>query len=154
MLDCDGASLREAVRARPFLVKPNEHELESYCGRRLMTEPMLLDAARKLSRLTAGWVLLSRGKAGALLVNDRERTAWLARAPRIRVLNTVGAGDAMLAAVAAQIHAGASPADWLRQGVAAGTVLAGRPAGELPPAAAVSNLAPSLAVRRRHWDNS
>jgi len=132
LLDCDGTPFREAVRARPFLVKPNEHELQEFCGRSLRGPRALRRAAEALSDVTCGWVLLSQGRAGAMLVNVRAGAFLETRAARVRPLNTVGAGDAMLAAVAEGIVAGATPAEWLRRGVAAGTALTRCAAGVLP----------------------
>ena len=132
LLDCDGAWFQDAVRARPFLVKPNEHELEGFFGRRLKDEKALRRSAVLLSEITGGWVLLSRGRAGAMLVHAGLDVFLSARVPRVKALNTVGAGDAMLAAVAARIVAGGEPADWLREGIAAGTALTRCEAGILP----------------------
>ena len=146
LLDCDGASFREAVRARPFLVKPNEHELAGFCGRSLRGERALRRAAAALSEVTGGWVLLSRGTAGAMLVHAGDGALLSARAPRARPLNTVGAGDAMLAAVARHIAEGAVPAGWLKEGVAAGTALTRCEAGVLPKPSSLQRLAPRIRV--------
>lgn len=100
LLDCDGASFAAAVGAKPFLVKPNVHELAQWFGRDLPSESKILRAARTLSRATDGWVLVSCGGQGALLVNAAQRCEFKTRAPRVETWNTVGAGDAMLAAVA------------------------------------------------------
>ncbi|MDB6018820.1 MAG: tagatose-6-phosphate kinase [Pedosphaera sp.] len=132
ILDCDGEALRAAVGAHPFLVKPNAHELAQWSGRKLGSEASLLSAARGLSKATRGWVLVSRGPAGGLLVNDREGATFYARPPRLKAVHTIGAGDAMVAAVAQQIEAGAGPAEWLRWGVAAGSAATQCVAGKLP----------------------
>ena len=42
LLDCDGAPFTAAVKARPFLVKPNEHELAQWFGKPLRTERVIL----------------------------------------------------------------------------------------------------------------
>lgn len=146
LLDCDDAPFRDAVRARPFLVKPNEHELEGFCRRRLDGESALRRAATALSEVTGGWVLLSRGRAGAMLVHAGDGVCLSARVPRARTLNTVGAGDALLAAVAAQVVAGATPAGWLRHGVLAGTALTRCEAGILPKPALIRRLSAGIAV--------
>jgi 1-phosphofructokinase family hexose kinase len=132
ILDCDGAALRTAVRARPFLVKPNEHELAEWAGEPLGSEEAVVRAANDLSAITRGWVLVSLGKRGGLLINKGTGFECIARPPRINPLNTVGAGDAMVAAVTLQIDLGASPKDWLRRGIAAGAAATQCAAGELP----------------------
>lgn len=132
LLDCDGDPFKAAVSARPFLVKPNEHELALWWGRRLGSEAQIIAAARALSEQTHGWVLVSRGGDRSLLVNVREDFQLLAAPPKLKPRNTVGAGDALLAAVARQIQLGRPPEDWLREGLASGTQATQLAAGTLP----------------------
>lgn len=133
LVDCDGSALDAAVRARPFLVKPNAHELAQWWGKPMRSHAAVKRAARALSETTGGWVFVSRGGQPAMLLNHAERFLVTARPPAIQPRNTVGAGDALLAAVAWQIAAGSSPEQWLRWGVAAGSAATGCIAGELPP---------------------
>ncbi len=58
ILDCDGEAFRAAVRVRPFLVKPNEHELAQWYRRPLRTEASVARAAKALSMETRGWVMV------------------------------------------------------------------------------------------------
>jgi fructose-1-phosphate kinase PfkB-like protein len=113
-------------------VKPNEHELAQWWGKPLRSESAIVQAARELSGVTRGWVLVSRGSRRSLLANRTERLELFAQPLRVIPLNTVGAGDALLAAVAWQIELGAPPDEWLRWGVAAGTAATQCEAGELP----------------------
>ena len=132
LLDCDGDALAAAVKARPFLVKPNEHELAQWSGQPLRSESAILRAARDLSEATQGWVLVSRGARRSVLLHQHHAAVFFAQPPRVTPLNTVGAGDALLAAVAWQIGTGAPPENWLRWGVATGTAATQCPAGHLP----------------------
>jgi 1-phosphofructokinase family hexose kinase len=132
VLDCDGEALRAAVESRPFLIKPNEHELAEWAGRELRSESSVIRAGRALSAATRAWILISRGADGALLVNQIDGTVCRARPPRVKPLTTVGAGDAMLAAVVSQMDCGAPPVEWLRLGVAAGAAATQCRAGKLP----------------------
>jgi len=131
LLDCDGEALAAAVKARPFLVKPNEHELAQWRGRPLRSESAVVAAARILAGKTGGWVLVSRGAQRSLLLNKNAQL-FFAEPPRVTPLNRVGAGDALLAAVARQIELGAPPRDWLRWGIAAGGAATQCAAGGLP----------------------
>ncbi len=144
ILDCDGAALAAAVAARPFLVKPNEHELAEWNGRRIASRKQLVRAAMALSAKTSGWVLVSLGPRGALLVNQRSKTTLWARAPRVKAVNTVGAGDALVAAVARQIELGTTPMEWLRWGVATGTAATQCAAGELASRVEIQRMAKSI----------
>ncbi len=139
-LDCDGPALSAAVAAKPFLVKPNLHELSLWAGTNLGSSKRIFSAALQLSRTTGGWVLLSLGEKGALLVNAANKFAMRACPPPVRALNTVGAGDALLAAAAAAAMRDAEPAEWLRAGVAAGTAATQCEAGRLPAMTRVKKL--------------
>jgi len=137
LLDCDGPALAAAVRARPFLVKPNEQELLEWSrseGLRLGDdESGVRAAATALSRVTRGWVLVSRGAQPGLLVQAAQDILLKSSPPRVKPKTTVGAGDALLAAVTHQIVQGAAPEAWLKAGLAAGAMATQLPAGGLPP---------------------
>jgi 1-phosphofructokinase family hexose kinase len=136
LLDCDGPALRSAVPAGPSLVKPNEHELREWAAsaglRTTASEPSLLRAARKLSQATGGWVLVSRGAKPALLVNVAAGQTFIAAPPKVRPRHTIGAGDALLAAVAQQVLSGAAPETWLLAGLTTGSAATQCEAGQLP----------------------
>lgn len=135
-LDCDGATLKAAVRAKPFLVKPNRHELAGWAGSDLPTLSAARDAALALAGVTGGWVLVSLGAEGALLIGARTLSSaapFVAHA-HIKVAsvsNTLGAGDATLAAAAHASMLGLPPREWLRAAVAAGTAATQAPAGRM-----------------------
>jgi 1-phosphofructokinase family hexose kinase len=147
-VDCDGAALVAAVKARPFLLKPNEHELSRWAGTELGSQTAVRNAATEMSRQSGGWVLVSQGEKGGMLVNAAERFQAEAAAPRLRVLNTVGAGDAMLAAAAAAIENRAEPSAWLRQGIAAGCAVTQCAAGEWPRLSVVREIARRVVLKR------
>ena len=132
LLDCDGPPFAAAVTARPFLVKPNEHELAQWWGRPLKSEAGILAAARALSAKTRGWVLVSRGDKPAVLLNIGNAFAARLAPPAVKPRNTVGAGDALFASVALEILRGTSPDGWLRAGLAAGTAATQCEPGQLP----------------------
>ena len=130
-LDCDRTPFRLALAHGPFLVKPNEHELAQWAGRSLPTLRDRLKAARALSRETGGWVLLSRGAKGAVLVRDRDRICLQAAAPLVAVRNTVGAGDAMLAGAITAANPD-DPSVLLRWAIATGCAATEVAPGKLP----------------------
>jgi fructose-1-phosphate kinase PfkB-like protein len=132
LLDCEGPALAAAIKARPFLVKPNEHELAQWWRKPLRSETELVRAARALSEQTRGWVLVSRGAKRGLLLNHADGFQSFATPPRVKPRNTVGAGDALLAAVALQVQLGASPKKWLTYGTSVGSAATRCLAGALP----------------------
>jgi fructose-1-phosphate kinase PfkB-like protein len=132
LLDCDGPPFASAVNARPFLVKPNEHELAQWWRKPLRSEKGIVRAARALSKRTGGWVLVSRGAKRGLLVNVEEGFECSATPPLVKPRNSVGAGDALLAAVACQIELEITPQQWLSSALATGTAATQCPPGILP----------------------
>jgi 1-phosphofructokinase family hexose kinase len=147
LLDCDGPALREGIRARPFLVKPNEFELAQWIGARAETRAQVVRAASRMSAATGGWVLVSRGAKGGLLLHQASRCGWVAEVPRLRVRNCVGAGDALLAAAAQSMGDDSSPVEWLRSGLAAGCAATQCTAGELPALSAVDRMRARIRIR-------
>ena len=95
-VDAEGEALTAVLPHRPFLIKPNRAELEGLAGHSLSTEDALVSAAEALRRAGARNVLISLGGDGALLL---EEFGGIHRVPAAHVtpLNTVGAGDSMVA---------------------------------------------------------
>lgn len=136
VVDAEGALLTEALPLRPFLVKPNRAELEGVFGRPLPTEEELRVAAAHLRELGAENVLVSLGAEGALLL-DGNGVFHREAAPAILPVNTVGAGDSMVAGFLAGLSGGYAHA--LRLAVAAGSATAA--AEELATGEAIRRLA-------------
>ena len=147
VLDCDGPAFAAGVIAKPFLVKPNEFELAQWAGRKLRSEAAILRATLELSRSTQGWVLLSRDARGGLLANEEQGRTCCASVPLVRVRNTVGAGDALLAAATTALVQGAEPEEWLRSGLATATAGVQCPAGELTAPGMITKLRRRISVR-------
>lgn len=107
---------------RPYLVKPNAQEASAVTGLPVGTPHEAALAAGEIGKMGAQNVIISLGKAGALL-----RTAagvWLAHSPPIEEKNPIGAGDSMLGGLVAALMRGASPDEALRWGVACGAATA------------------------------
>lgn len=95
VVDSSGLPLRRALDAHPDLVKPNVDELADLTGRSIATFGDVVAAAEDARRLGARAVLASLGADGAMLVDDDG--ALVAHARDIPFVNSVGAGDALLA---------------------------------------------------------
>ncbi|MGJ3508883.1 1-phosphofructokinase family hexose kinase [Enemella sp. A6] len=95
VLDSSGAPLAEALAAEPDLIKPNVHELAELTGRELTTLGEVRDAAQAARDLGAGGVLASLGADGSMLVTGD--ATLIARSHDVPFVNSVGAGDALLA---------------------------------------------------------
>ncbi|MEI8341072.1 MAG: 1-phosphofructokinase [Verrucomicrobiota bacterium] len=99
VVDTSGEALRHAIEARPYLIKPNLHELETLLGETVTGIPAVIKAARQLNASGIERVVVSMGKAGSCLVTSDE--AVIATPPDVEVRSTVGAGDAMVAGLIA-----------------------------------------------------
>ena len=121
VIDTAGSLLFNTLPYRPFLIKPNHLELAELLGRTLDTEAQLLDAAHQLQTMGAQHVLVSRAAQGALLLT-RDGKIYRQAAFSGTVINSVGAGDAMLAGFLAGFPDGYAAA--LRMGAACGSATA------------------------------
>jgi 1-phosphofructokinase len=95
VLDADGALFKKGMEAVPYVIKPNLFELEQFAGKKLNSLPLIKKAAEEIIEKGVSIVLVSLGADGALLA-DRDH-AYYSPGLKINVVNTVGAGDAMLA---------------------------------------------------------
>jgi len=96
VIDADDEILMEGLKGEPYLIKPNIHELGKALNRELETDEEVLLAAREIiNRYQVTYVLVSMGAKGSLLVSKEE--AYRAGTVPIKIVSTVGAGDAMLA---------------------------------------------------------
>lgn len=99
LVDTDGQLLALALEAQPDMLKPNRMELEEYYNLEYRaSEAELVSMGKKLMKKGAELAAVSLGQMGALFFRGEETV----RCPGLRVKahSTVGAGDAMVAAMA------------------------------------------------------
>lgn len=96
-VDTTGQQLLNVLKYKPFVIKPNHIELGEIFGRELKTDDDIITCEKELKRQGAINVLVSRGEAGAILVDEKEKIHKIGTANG-RAIDTVGAGDSMLAA--------------------------------------------------------
>lgn len=118
-LDAEGEPLRVALEARPHLIKPNDHELAGLVDHSFATVDDIAHAAQQLVGHGIEHVVVSMGGEGALFATSEQ--VLFARAPKIKVGSTVGAGDSMVAALAHAELTGMSPNEAARLAVATGS---------------------------------
>ncbi|WP_294610527.1 1-phosphofructokinase [uncultured Gilliamella sp.] len=97
VFDSSREALVAGLKAKPWLIKPNDKELEMWVGRKLPTLPEIKSAAKELINGGVENVVVSLGSKGALWVTNNE--AWLAKPPKCKVISTVGAGDSMVGGI-------------------------------------------------------
>ncbi len=119
-VDSSGATLRAAVQARPAVVKVNGYEAAGLLGwREIQDVSTSLQAAQTIQQSGMSQVVLTLGKLGAVLASDAG--VWFAQPPEIKILCTIGSGDAFLGGlVLAWLNQEPDPGS-LRRAVAAGS---------------------------------
>ena len=96
VVDATKQLLVNALKFKPFLIKPNRQELTELFGVEVKSAEDTELYARKLQEMGARNVLVSLGGEGAMLVDENGDT-HKAGTIRRKVLNTVGSGDSMVA---------------------------------------------------------
>ena len=96
VVDATGELLLNTLKYKPFLIKPNNHELEDIFGVKFTDKESIISYAKKLKDMGAKNVLVSMAGDGALLVAD-DYKVYESEAPAGKVINAVGAGDSMVA---------------------------------------------------------
>lgn len=96
VVDAEGELLTRTLPYKPFLIKPNHHELGEIFGIHLEEEKEIEKYARKLQQMGAQNVLISMAKDGSLLVDENGQAHRLGVA-KGKMVNSVGAGDSMVA---------------------------------------------------------
>lgn len=95
IVDAEKALLLDALKFKPFLVKPNLFELCQITGKDLESENEIIEGAKFLQKQGGKNVLVSLGEKGALLISENSEILWQ-KAPKGRLVNSVGAGDSMI----------------------------------------------------------
>lgn len=96
IVDATKELLMNVLKYKPFLIKPNREELEETFKEKIETKEEIVEHAKRLQEIGAQNVLISLGGEGAILVTTENKEYFL-NAPKGKVLNTVGAGDSMVA---------------------------------------------------------
>lgn len=105
VVDATKDLLLNVLKYKPFLIKPNDHELGEMFGVALSTDADIEKYARKLQEMGARNVLISMAGDGAMLIdeNGEKHRCGVCKGT---VKNSVGAGDSMVAGFTAGIQQG------------------------------------------------
>ena len=124
VVDATGDLLMNVLQYKPFLVKPNNHELGEIFGVELTTKESVVPYAEKLRELGAENVIDSMAGEGAVMA-AADGSVILREAPEGKLVNAVGAGDSMVAGFIAGIME--KPEDYdhaFKMGLSAGSASA------------------------------
>jgi len=122
ILDTTGDALRFGCAEKPYLVKPNAEEVHTLTGMPVDSTTEIAAAAAELRKMGAQNVVISMGKAGALMQSAEE--TWLTHSPKIQEKNPIGAGDSMVGGLMWGLSQGLSVKESLGWGVASGAATA------------------------------
>ncbi|MCI1210070.1 MAG: 1-phosphofructokinase [Treponema sp.] len=123
IVDATKDLLKNVLQFHPFMVKPNNHELGEIFGVKLQTKKEVIPYAKKFREMGAQNVLVSMAAQGAVLISE-DGKVYEAPCPEGDPVNSVGAGDSMVAGfIAGYLNTG-SYREALKTGLCAGTASA------------------------------
>lgn len=95
VVDASGKALLDVVKHKPFFIKPNHHELGELFDVTISTVEEAIPYGKKLIELGAKNVGISLAGMGAILITEKD--TFVANVPKGEVINSVGAGDSLVA---------------------------------------------------------
>ena len=115
--------LLNVLKYHPFLIKPNNHELGEMFHTVCKTKDDIEHYAKELQKMGARNVLISMAGDGAILITEEGETIQMGT-PKGKAINSVGAGDSMVAGFLAGYLKNGSYEEALKTGTAAGSATA------------------------------
>lgn len=123
VVDATKDLLVNVLEYKPFLIKPNNHELGEIFGVELKTRDEVVEYAKRLQKMGAVNVLVSMAGEGAVLVAE-DGSIFKTPAPKGVVKNSVGAGDSMVAGFIAGYLNSGNYVEAFKMGVCTGSASA------------------------------
>ncbi len=122
IVDTKGEALKEVLKAKPFLIKPNKDELEEIFEATIDSREELIEYGKKLLDEGAENVIISMAGDGALLIN--EKGVYFGNSPKGKLVNSVGAGDSLVGGFTSAIAATKTVEEAFKKGIASGSASA------------------------------
>lgn len=146
LLDADGPQLAAALGERPNVIKPNAYELCQLFGRSQADEAELIRMGRELTETGIDLVCVSMSESGALFLTKEQ----VIRVPglHVEVRSTVGAGDAMVAAISYGLDRNYAPEECVRLAVAASAAACTTSGTNPPDRACVDSLKAQVILQK------
>jgi len=145
VIDSRSLSLSDIIKARPWLIKPNQEEISVYLEREIRNFDDCREAACELSNRGIENVMISMGEGGAMLACSGKVIS--ANAPSVDVRSTVGAGDSAIAGFISAILDGENKSEALRRAVAFGTAACLTDATAPPSREAIDKLTKKIRIQ-------
>ena len=96
-LDSSGETFSKSLKYKPFLIKPNKDELQEHAKREFKNNQEIIDYVRKNLVDKAEHIIISLGGEGALYIDKKFSLFAYPLRVKENVVNTVGAGDSVVA---------------------------------------------------------
>ncbi|MCH6267474.1 MULTISPECIES: 1-phosphofructokinase [Neobacillus] len=122
VVDAEGDLLKNVLKFKPFLIKPNHHELGELFDTVISSPEEVIPFGKKLVSMGAENVIVSLADQGAVFIN--KDSTLLANVPKGKVKNSVGAGDSMVAGFLAAYERTGDLIEAFRYSVASGSATA------------------------------
>ncbi|PJI06797.1 MULTISPECIES: 1-phosphofructokinase [Clostridium] len=119
LLDTSGELLKEGIKAKPFLIKPNKDELEMLTGKAVIDEKDIISHVKTLNNSGIKCVIVSLGAGGSLVCFDGK--LFRVTIPKVHAVNPVGSGDSLVGGFAVGIERGYNIEKIIALGTACGT---------------------------------
>lgn len=123
VVDATQDLLMNVLKYKPFFIKPNNHELGEIFNRELKNDDEIIECAKKLQEMGAQNVLISMAGDGAILVAC-DGNVYKSEVPKGKLINSVGAGDSMVAGFITGYLKNNDLHEALKMGVATGSASA------------------------------
>jgi 6-phosphofructokinase 2 len=146
VLDSDNKWLKEGIKAKPNVIKPNVHEAEELLEVQLRDEVAIIEAVKALVSKGIEVATISRGKDG-LIVATKEKVLKVT-SPQVEVRSTVGAGDSAVAGLVLKLSQRYGIEEASQWAAAAGTAATLTPGTELCRREDVERLFPQVKMER------
>ncbi|RKD21407.1 fructose-1-phosphate kinase [Caminicella sporogenes DSM 14501] len=122
IVDTTGDVLIESLKKKPFLVKPNRQEFSEIFNKKIETKEEIIEYGEKLIKMGVQNLIISMAEEGAYLINDKG--VYYASSPKGTVINSVGAGDSLIAGFLASYLQMGDLLEAFKWGVATGSATA------------------------------
>ncbi|MGB5440509.1 MAG: hexose kinase [Gammaproteobacteria bacterium] len=129
VVDTHGEVLQQALAAKPWMVRVNQHILEMQAKQRMDSVEEIAAAGRMIQQQGINYVCVTLGRRGAVLVTGDN--SYYCDAPNLHMQSTVGCGDSLLTGLIAGALNGDAPQQMLSLGVSCGSATASHPGTEL-----------------------
>lgn len=95
VLDIDSKEVINLIKYKPFAIKPNSYELQTLMNRKIKKDDDVIRTGKELVSLGVKNLLVSCGEKGSFFIN--KDITFKIETPKLRIINSKGAGDSMLA---------------------------------------------------------